>query len=627
MEGLVTVLVLAFACIWWFLIRKKTLPLKLSCNLEGEALVPFSSFTFIERPQDLKDLVTHLMTQKAIGVDVEHSSQSYKGEVCLIQISSTKDFIVDALALKDHIQTLKPVFEAESIVKVLHGAYNDVKWLYENFGFKILSLYDTQEAHKLFGHKDLGLDKLWSKYCEHSMDRSHKKEMQSSDWTLRPLSSIQLNYAATDSHFLLYLRQVTWNQLDELQRVKLLEKCQEISNSWALTDSKRKLKKYEAGMDSGTFLVLKELLELREGVAKAEDVNPRRLVTTKALAELASTKPENFEDYDFPLFHTHSAEILKILKAAIKSKVSKNSELTRKEIKQKRFEQFVERFAVKKDIYENCKLLAPDGEVLCCCDKNKANWYISKGLGVIVGESPFTVQLNFEPNGRGFSDLDIDQSVYLKEKHNMCVVCGNTGFYQRYHVVPLLYRQYFPLEHKSHRSHDIVLLCPKCHVAANTSADKLTKMLSTEFNVPYFVQSDLQQSKLDLLACSKRAKILVSSWDILSPQRKSELIGEIKESLEAKPLYLEYIANKFGTEWADDKQALEFLSIGVKEILTVHGDISWKKVGSNMHGKLVVDQLTDFKAFSRRWRRYFVDELKPQYLSDAWKADMALNSQ
>lgn len=32
-------------------------------------------------------------------------------------------------------------------------------------------------------------------------------------------------------------------------------------------------------------------------------------------------------------------------------------------------------------LYHNCKLQAPDGQLLCTCDEKKANWYMDKELG------------------------------------------------------------------------------------------------------------------------------------------------------------------------------------------------------------------------------------------------------
>ena len=36
---------------------------------------------------------------------------------------------------------------------------------------------------------------------------------------------------------------------------------------------------------------------------------------------------------------------------------------------------------LKRPLYDNAKLEAPDGELLCVCDSRKARWYVTKGLG------------------------------------------------------------------------------------------------------------------------------------------------------------------------------------------------------------------------------------------------------
>ncbi len=114
-------------------------------------------------------------------------------------------------------------------------------------------------------------------------------------------------------------------------------------------------------------------------------------------------------------------------------------------------------------------MIAPDGEVLSNCDQKKVQWYLDKGLAVIIKEDPLTIQLNFEPNGRTASKeyANIyDDNFYTTNRENKCVVCGNENDFSRFHVVPSLYRSHFPHELKSHRSHDVVLLCFSCHEQA-----------------------------------------------------------------------------------------------------------------------------------------------------------------
>lgn len=32
-------------------------------------------------------------------------------------------------------------------------------------------------------------------------------------------------------------------------------------------------------------------------------------------------------------------------------------------------------------VYENCRMLSREGELLCFCDRAKVNWYLERGLG------------------------------------------------------------------------------------------------------------------------------------------------------------------------------------------------------------------------------------------------------
>lgn len=94
-----------------------------------------------------------------------------------------------------------------------------------------------------------------------------------------------------------------------------------------------------------------------------------------------------------------------------------------------------------KPLYHNCYLQAPDGETLCTCDRKKAEWYVSKKLGEVVCEDPFTVKLSFEPSGRALGQVG---QYYTQVKVNQCVVCGASDKFIRKNVVPREYRKYFP---------------------------------------------------------------------------------------------------------------------------------------------------------------------------------------
>jgi hypothetical protein len=52
--------------------------------------------------------------------------------------------------------------------------------------------------------------------------------------------------------------------------------------------------------------------------------------------------------------------------------------------KEERKKDIVKNYSCKKAIYENCRMLAPDGVCLSNCDSKKAQWYVERELADIV---------------------------------------------------------------------------------------------------------------------------------------------------------------------------------------------------------------------------------------------------
>ncbi|KAK4577279.1 hypothetical protein RGQ29_027699 [Quercus rubra] len=153
---------------------------------------------------------------------------------------------------------------------------------------------------------------------------------------------------------------------------------------------------------------------------------------------------------------------------------------------------FVQKFSCKSPVYHNCRIYANDGRLLCYCDQRKLEWYLRRDLAKIVDDNPPAIMLLFEPKGR---PEDEDNDFYIQSKKNICVGCGEGSHYLRYRIIPSCYRMHFPEHMKSHRSHDIVLVCVDCHEVAHASAEKYKKQIAAEFGIPLFVRkvADLKQ--------------------------------------------------------------------------------------------------------------------------------------
>ncbi|XP_057829947.2 protein RRP6-like 3 isoform X2 [Cryptomeria japonica] len=154
--------------------------------------------------------------------------------------------------------------------------------------------------------------------------------------------------------------------------------------------------------------------------------------------------------------------------------------------------QFARKFSCKSPVYHNCRIYASDGRLLCYCDRKKLDWYIRRDLAELVEDNPPAIKLLFEPKGR---PEDENNQFYIESKKNLCVGCGETNHYLRYRIIPSCYRMHFPEHLKSHRSHDIVLLCVDCHEIAHSAAEKYKKQISVDFEIPLFAKKVVDSGK------------------------------------------------------------------------------------------------------------------------------------
>lgn len=139
-------------------------------------------------------------------------------------------------------------------------------------------------------------------------------------------------------------------------------------------------------------------------------------------------------------------------------------------------------------IYDSVRVVSSTGQFMFYCSKKKATWYLEKLLGIILmstliavaeSVSPDTIALTFAPKGPG----RIGDGYYEHALENVCVSCGSLSDLLRHHVVPSEYRSYFPLDAKSHSSHDIVSLCASCAQRYSAHQTALKKSIMRELGV------------------------------------------------------------------------------------------------------------------------------------------------
>ncbi|KIY02497.1 uncharacterized protein Z520_00962 [Fonsecaea multimorphosa CBS 102226] len=161
-----------------------------------------SEHVFVDTEQGVIEMLEELKSAEEIAIDLEHNDmRSYVGMVCLMQISTRKkDWIIDTLKpWREKLQMLNQVFANPKILKVLHGSNMDIIWLQRDLGLYIVGLFDTYHAACALQFQGKGLKHLLLQFANvHA-----QKQYQLADWRVRPLPKDLLDYARSDTHYLL----------------------------------------------------------------------------------------------------------------------------------------------------------------------------------------------------------------------------------------------------------------------------------------------------------------------------------------------------------------------------------------------------------------------------------------
>jgi len=179
---------------------------------------------WVADPGSLSRLARSLASHARLAVDTESNSlHAYREQVCLIQFSTPQtDYLVDPLALHD-LAPIAPIFSNPGIEKVFHAVEYDQICLKRDFGITFVNIFDTMQAARILGYKQVGLDSMLAEKLAISMDKRYQK----ADWGERPLSPEMLNYARLDTHHLLDLRDSLQAELQQRGRWELA--CEEFN--------------------------------------------------------------------------------------------------------------------------------------------------------------------------------------------------------------------------------------------------------------------------------------------------------------------------------------------------------------------------------------------------------------
>ena len=253
--------------------------------------------TMIETTAALEEACRALAQSDFITIDTEFLRETtFWPELCLIQMASpTLEILVDPLAKGLDLAPFFDLMANPKVVKVFHAARQDIEIIHHLGNLVPHPIFDTQVAAMVCGFGDsVSYDQLVNRIKGVQIDKSSRF----TDWSRRPLSEKQLEYALADVTHLRDVYLFLKEQLEREGRALWLTEEMAILESAGTYDLhpddawlrlKSRLRKPQE------LAILKYVAAWREREARGRNVPRSRVIKDDAIYEIAQQQPKDTE--------------------------------------------------------------------------------------------------------------------------------------------------------------------------------------------------------------------------------------------------------------------------------------------------------------------------------------------
>lgn len=246
---------------------------------------------------ELTEACERLARHPFVTVDTEFLREStYYPQLCIAQMASADEaVVVDALAGGLDLAPFFALMANENIVKVFHAARQDIEIVWHRASLIPHPIFDTQVAAMVLGYGDsISYDQLVQRITGDMLDKSHRF----TDWTRRPLTQAQLEYAVSDVTHLRDVYQKLLADLGRRGRTEWVSEEMDVLTSpetYKLDPENAWLRLRTRVRKPKELAVLIAVAAWREREAKSRDIPRQRVLKDDLVADIAVQAPTTIE--------------------------------------------------------------------------------------------------------------------------------------------------------------------------------------------------------------------------------------------------------------------------------------------------------------------------------------------
>lgn len=232
------------------------------------------------------------------AVDTERASSfRYGNRAFLVQVRrrGAGTFLIAPEGHRDEAQeTFAPVLNGAEWI--IHAAGEDLRSL-AHLGLRPGVLFDTELAARLAGYDRPNLAAMVERFVGVELEKGHGHE----DWSRTPLPAAWQDYAALDVEYLNELAEALTEVLDADGKLEwAFQEFNHLITAYSLSPQKEKTWRDIKGLSSlrnqSGLQVARELWHAREELSAQKDISPGRLLSNRALVDIARAEPATPRD-------------------------------------------------------------------------------------------------------------------------------------------------------------------------------------------------------------------------------------------------------------------------------------------------------------------------------------------
>jgi ribonuclease D len=293
-------------------------------NTPDLPLVPKGPAPLLATQAQLSELIDHLRSSGRFAYDSEFIGElTYHPKLCVVQVASAERVaLIDPLANVD----LTPFWELlcdPAVEKIVHAGDQDIEPVVRHLGKSPANFFDTQIAAGFVG---LPYPVSLSKLVGEVIGAKLGKGLTFTHWDQRPLSAMQLRYAADDVRYLPAVRAELGRRLDATGHASWAkEECEALceASQYRFDPETQYLRVKGAGsLQPRNMAVLRELTAWRDAAARKHDLPPRAFLKDEILIDLSRNPAKSVDRLERvrglprPVEHAHGAEIVEATQRA-----------------------------------------------------------------------------------------------------------------------------------------------------------------------------------------------------------------------------------------------------------------------------------------------------------------------